>query len=59
MKVWVIMGNDFPDAVRGSEKEADEYIDAKRKLDPHHGVKYMTPRIHWRSYEFNLPEGEK
>lgn len=61
MKVWVIMGNDYPDAVIGSEEEAKDYIDKKKKEDIQKREKAMPgygPRIYWRSYEFDLIEKE-
>lgn len=54
MKVWVIMGNDFPDAVFSSEKAADKHVEKmKAETDKRPGG---TPRIYWRSYEFTLRE---
>lgn len=47
-KVWVVMGNDFPDAVFSSEEKATAYC-AEKKKEPSPGA-----RIHWRSYEFEL-----
>lgn len=57
MKVWVVMGNDFPDAVFVSREAAEEYC-AKERVDEadqriRNGDKF-GPRIHWRTYEFEL-----
>lgn len=54
MKVWVVMGNDFPNAVFSSEAAADEYC-ARKKAEPpvHHG---NFRRIYWRTYEFELQQ---
>lgn len=54
MKVYVVMGNDYPDCVFANEAAADSYITEKKKADPSFGVKYAAPRIYWRSYEFEL-----
>jgi hypothetical protein len=53
MKVWVIMGNDFPDAVFDSEEAAQRYCTTKMN-DPANMRKHGTPRIYWRYYEFKL-----
>lgn len=62
MKVFVIMGNDFPAAVVANQAAADALIAKREKeereeLIRHHGEKLgklYGPRIHWRSYEFEL-----
>lgn len=51
MKVFVVMGNDFPDAVFDSEQTATAYCDAKRKEPKVIG---FGPRIYWCLYEFEL-----
>lgn len=51
MKVWVVMGNDFPDAVFFTKASAEAYCERKRdepKIDPYHA------RIYWRHYEFEV-----
>lgn len=54
MKVYVIMGNDYPDAVFSDKVVASAYCE-KRKKEPANNT-YDTPRIYWRSYEFALDE---
>jgi len=43
------MGNDYPDAVFASEKEAEAHIKRKKKADKINGA-----RIYWRAYPFPL-----
>lgn len=50
MKVFVIMGNDFPDAVRCSKEEAEKYVEKMKKEHPGQFAK-----IYWRVYEFDMP----
>ena len=55
MKVYVIMGNDYPDAVFRRKDEAEAYVEKKKKEDEiqqrqGHG------RIYWRVYDFDLQE---
>lgn len=56
MKIFVIMGNDFPDRVFADEAKADAFC--KEKMDEQRvGLKpYEHPRIYWRSYEFEVIE---
>lgn len=59
MKVYVLMGNDFPDAVFTSERRANEVAEERRAIEP--GFKYSTgqiraPRIYWCLDEFELDE---
>ena len=64
MKVWVIMGNNFPAGVRFSEKEANVFIAQKeseeeKKFLQERGrsrSKHDPRRIYWRCYEFNSEE---
>lgn len=51
MRVFVIMGNDFPEAVRHSEIEAKDFVTEMKTLDKEPGQR----RIHWRYYEFEMP----
>lgn len=51
-KVYVIMDNDFPDAVVSRESAAEEYVEARIAVDK--AMKVGLPRIHWRWYEFEL-----
>lgn len=52
MKVFVVMGNDYPDAVFKKERKAEEYCQSKRRAHLDAGSTGM--RIHWRVYEFEL-----
>jgi hypothetical protein len=59
VRVFVVMGNDYPDSVFASEADAEAYIQQK-KDEPgnrhEHGGGY---RIYWRAYEFELREAKK
>lgn len=57
MKVYVVMGNDFPDAVFDSQKKAEQFIEQKKKEDDKIKEKYYA-RIYWRAYEFELNKGD-
>jgi len=48
--VYVVMGNDYPDAVFTSEQVAKAYV-LKKKA---HRDLHRVTRIHWRYYEFTL-----
>jgi hypothetical protein len=48
-KVYVVMGNDFPDAVFDSEAAAEAYCETKRDEK-----RPWTRTIYWRVYEFTL-----
>ena len=52
MKVWVIMGNDYPDSVFALEEAAEKYI-AGKKAERSAEARGL-PRIYWRSYEFEV-----
>lgn len=54
MRVWVVMGNDYPDAVFDNEVAANEYIRKARTIDK---VKFgdTYTRIYWRAYTFEMP----
>lgn len=54
MKIWVVMGNDFPDAVFDTEAGAKQYCKDKRDANKAHREKMPGPTIYWRSYEFDL-----
>lgn len=58
MKLYVIMGNDFPSGVMDDEAKAAAFctnrMDAQR--DPQHP--HVSPRIYWRYYEFELNKVE-
>lgn len=49
MKVWVIMGNDYPDAVFDSKTEAEAYCTRKTVSAPQ-----TRRKIYWRAYEFTV-----
>lgn len=54
MKVWVIMGNDYPDAVFTTKASAEAYC-AQKRVDNEREVKHHTQRkIYWRAYEFTV-----
>lgn len=52
MKVYVIMGNDYPDAAFRTEEAAEEYV--ADKIKKQNERKRIGPKIHWRWYEFEL-----
>lgn len=52
VKVWVVMGNDYPDAVFTTEAAAKAYCEEQKKKSLYPGT--STPRIYWRTYEFEL-----
>lgn len=51
-KVFVIMRNDFPNAVVSSKDKAEDYVEAHTIVDRALAKGY--PRIYWRWYEFEL-----
>lgn len=55
MKVYVIMGNDFPECVFDTEEKAEAFCTERKKLDE---AERKTPgygrRIYWRVYEFEV-----
>lgn len=51
--VWVVMGNDYPDAVFTSETEAEAYCFQKRTLNQKHREQGGR-LIYWRTYRFAL-----
>lgn len=51
MKVFVVMGNDFPDSVWSTQELADKAIEQNEEADK--VARPYGPGIHWRSYEFN------
>jgi hypothetical protein len=50
-KVYVVMGNDFPDAVFDNEVDAIIHINICKAQCPR---RHMAPRIYWRVYDFPL-----
>lgn len=53
MKVWVVMGNDYPNAVFDTEKAANTYC-AVKKEEPASNHASGGIRIYWRSYAFEV-----
>jgi hypothetical protein len=51
MRVWVVMGNDYPAAVFDTEEAAKSYIKTK---DMETGG--AERGIYWRAYDFSLNE---
>jgi hypothetical protein len=55
MRVWVLMGNDYPDSVYDTEATADAAAEEKkRQCAAEQRVKQTRTRIYWRHYEFEL-----
>lgn len=52
MKVWVVMGNDYPDSVFATEAAAETYVAEKKKEKTEQ--LFGHARIHWRAYEFEV-----
>jgi hypothetical protein len=55
MQVYVVMGNDFPDAVFSTQDAADDYV-ARRKLEDNPSGDGWFRRVHWRHYNFELDQ---
>lgn len=58
MKVYVVMGNDFPECVFDNEASAKAFCDRatdenKKAIAASSGI-VSHSRIHWRYYEFEL-----
>lgn len=60
-KVFVIMGNDFPDAIFDNQGAAEQYIYKKNcehpdydKLNRKYPLRLTVQRIHWRWYQFEV-----
>lgn len=54
MRVWVIMGNDYPDAVFDNEAAANTFIEINKAQDKIRFDGAYT-RIYWRAYTFEMP----
>lgn len=54
MKVWVIMGNDFPAAVRLTKRGADAYVERMKAKNFVDMKTQQSGRIYWRHYEFEI-----
>jgi hypothetical protein len=55
MKVFVLMGNDFPEKVFNDETDANSYCEALQ-ADPSNQRKYGGRVVYWRIYPFDLVE---
>lgn len=57
-RVWVIMGNDFPECAFDSEAKADAFIEAKKEEQRLEAEKNKQSgygrRIYWRHYEYEV-----
>lgn len=56
IQVWVIMGNDYPDAVFSNEAAARVYCEQKTKENDKDMVRGDSRKIYWRAYDFVLDE---
>lgn len=55
MTIYVIMGNDYPEAVFSEEKLAVAFVaKMKGKLTSLDGTSANPTRVHWRYYPFEL-----
>lgn len=56
LTAYVVMGNDFPDAVTLTKKAAEAYIARRKaeeeKLRERDGLR--SPGVHWRVHEFHM-----
>lgn len=57
--VYVIMGNDFPEAVFDSQQKADDFVMAAEKADKAARAAMLfgsgpRQRIHWRAHAFKV-----
>lgn len=55
MKVWVIMGNDFPAGVKSTEAEAEAFCRVRGEMNASR-LKNGRGMIYWRCYEFEVDE---
>lgn len=54
MQVWVVMSNDYPDAVFSNEAAAQAYCWQKTKENEKDMVTGNSRKIYWRAYDFVL-----
>lgn len=57
IRVYVVMGNDYPEAVFSNEAAADKFIEKKRAEDRREDRPWpnsLAPRIYWRHYEYEV-----
>lgn len=56
-RVYVVMGNDYPDAVFTTEAAAEAYCTERAAEDPRPKLRssaFPAPRVYWRYYDFPL-----
>lgn len=56
MKVYVVMGNDYPDCVFSDEGAADRYVKAKTVENKRSMETGYSRRVYWRVYLFDLKD---
>jgi hypothetical protein len=54
MKVYVVCGNDYPDAVFQTEKSAIDHINKMKNLVAPQSSPVTRARIYWRYYEYEV-----
>lgn len=54
MQVWVIMGNDYPQAVFDNELAANLYCKTMTKVNTRDMERGDSRKVYWRAYEFPL-----
>jgi len=54
MKMFVIMANDFPEAVFDDENKAKAFVVAMNASDRRRCESLHATRIYWKCYEFEL-----
>ncbi len=54
MKVFVVMSNDYPDAVFAEKSAAEAYVKAEMTNPKNRHERSDVPRIYYRAYEFEL-----
>ena len=59
MKVFVVMGNSYPEAVFTSDGAAQKFINEQRQSESSEIGKRFGPTIYWRFYEFELHRERK
>jgi hypothetical protein len=53
MRVYVVMGNNFPDAVFAKLADANAYCEVRRK---EHLLSVLKVELYWRPYQFDVIE---
>lgn len=54
MKVWVIMGNDYPEAAFSKEDHATAYCKRKTEENTRNMEQRNSGKIYYRAYPFTL-----